>query len=135
MKLSLWINDTENMTWQAVMRFSMVVLSALLFGMYYGQSLPSEFSELCRSLALSGLAFYFSLELVADQRAHRRTLVWQCKAERALSSRLYREGRMAEFNQADKSVEQRSGSVESAMDSCADLAVFLGPTTQPVLSA
>lgn len=135
MKLTKWINDTENMTWQAAMRFSTVVLSTLLFGMHYGQSLPPEFGELCRSLALSGLAFYFSLELVADQRAHRKTLLWQRTAERTLSRRLYREDKMAEFNATDKSHEQPSGSVESAMDSCADLTAYQGPTAQPALSA
>lgn len=66
MNLSKWINDTENMTWQAAMRFSMMVMSSLLFGMHYGQSLPPEIGALCGSFALSGLAFYFSLELVAD---------------------------------------------------------------------
>lgn len=135
MKLSNRLNGTENITWQAAMRFSMVVLSALLFGMHFGQSLPPEFGELCRTWALCGLVFYFSLELVADQRAQRRTLVWQRTAERTLASRLYREDRMAEFNEGDKPREQPSGNVESAMDSCADFAAFLGPTNQAVLSA
>lgn len=135
MKLTKWLNETETMTWQAAMRFSTVVLSTLLFGMHYGQSLPPEFGELCRSLALSGLAFYFSLELVADQRTHRRTVVWQRSAERNLSRRLYREDRMAAFHEADKPSNQPSGSINSAMDSCADLAAYQGLTTQPVLSA
>lgn len=127
-------NDSENVTWQATMRFSMVVLSALLYGMHYGQSLPPEIGELCRSFALSGLAFYFSLELVADQRAQKRTRKSQHTIERKLSHRLVREDKMVAFHEAEKSGEEASERVESAMDSCADLFVYLGPTAQPVLS-
>ena len=134
-KLFNWTDDTEHMTWQAAVRFSMVVMSSLLFGMHYGQSLPAEFGELCRLFALSGLAFYFSLELVADQRAQKHTNLSQRVAEWKLSRRLRREDKMAALFEADKSREQPLGSVESAMDSHADLAMYLGPTAQPVLSA
>lgn len=126
-------NDSENVTWQAAMRFSMVVLSSALFGMYYGQSLPPEIGQLCWSFALNGLAFYFSLELVADQRAHRRELRSRRTAEQSLSRRLQRERNVAAHVATEKG-EQRTGTLESAMDSTADLAMFLGPTSQPVLS-
>lgn len=143
MKISNWINDTENMTWQAMMRFSMVVMSSLLFGMYCGQSVPPEIGELCRLFALSGMAFYFSLEMVADRRIHRRVLVLQSVAERKLTRQLHCEDKLAAATKATKAAaskdtraaEQSSGNVESAMDSTADLAVYLGRTSQPVLSA
>ncbi len=138
MKISDWINDTENMTWQAMMRFSMVVLSSLLFGMYCGQSVPPEIGELCRLFALSGMAFYFSLEMVADRRLHRRVLISQYLAERKLMRKLHCEDKLAAANKAaaaNKVTEHPLGSVESAMDSSADLAVYLGRSSQPVLSA
>jgi hypothetical protein len=135
MKLRKWINDTGDMTWQAAMRFSMVVMSALLFGMHYGQSLPPEIGELCRLFALSGLAFYFSLELVADQRAQRRANLARDTAERKLSRRLQRKDKLGTVAEAAKPSEQGSERIESAMDSSADLAVYTGATAQPVLSA
>ena len=149
MKILDWVNDRENMTWQAMMRFSMVVLSSLLFGMYCGQSVPPEIGELCRLFALSGMAFYFSLEMVADRRTHRRVLVAQYLAERKLTRQLHCEDKLVSSSKTLKAtapkttniseqsfgVEQSLGNVESAMDSTADLAVYLGRTSQPVLSA
>lgn len=135
MKLTKCNDSTENLPWQAAMRFSMVVMSSLLFGMHYGQSLPPEIGEVCRAFAISGLAFYFSLELVANQRIHQWARVSQQVAEQKLSRRVYSEDKAISYHKSAEPDEQHSGNVESAMDSCADLAVYLGPTAQPVLSA
>lgn len=128
-------DGTENVSLQAALRFSTVMLAALLLGMNYGQSLTPEIAGLCHTFGWCGLAFYFSLELVADQRARRQATVLQRSVERKLSWRLRADAVMASYVEEEKSHGQSSGGIESAMDSCAGLDVYLGPIGQPVLSA
>lgn len=136
----------ENVTWQAAFRFSIVIMAAALLGMSYGRSLTPDIASLCYVFGLNGLAFYFSLELVADQRAHRQATLLQRSAERKLSRRVWGDAKTALCHEemkkqedvkkkGEKKTEQKPLEIESAMDSTAGLEVYLGPTSQPVLSA
>lgn len=139
-------NDCEeNITYQAALRFSTVILAAVLLGMNYGQNLTPDIAGLCNLFGLTGLAFYFSLELVANQRAQRQATLLQRSAERKLSRRVWADAKTAlcheeakvtlRHSEKENNAQPRPTEIETAMDSSADLDAYLGPTSQPVLSA
>lgn len=134
-------DGTENASMQAALRFSTVVLAAILLGMNYGRSLPPEIASLCHTFGWCGMAFYFSLEFVADQRARKHTTVLQQSAEQRLSWRLRADAVMASHVEEERAHGansggrgESSGGIENAMDSTVGLDLYLGPTSQPVLS-
>lgn len=54
---------------QVVLRFGTFLLACVLLALHWGRSLSQELADICQLIGLCGLAFYFALEAVADQRA------------------------------------------------------------------
>ena len=109
-------------------------LACVLLAMSAGQSLTAQMAQHCYLCGLSGMAFYFSLEYVAQQRAQAQAKAASRSAERRLARGLQTENAAAVPHRDAPSQEHTSGDIESAMDSTADLAAYVGLQTQPTLS-
>ena len=124
----------DNLPWSVTLRFGNVLLACVLLALSAGASLTPQIANLCYLFGLSGMAFYFCLELAAEHRA------WKClranasSAEQRLASRLRAENSTAKLSPHVLSPEDSVDHIERAMDSHSDLAVFLGAQTQPTLS-
>ena len=116
------------------MRFGNVLLACVLLSFSGGNSLTPQMAQVCYLFGLLGLACYFSLELVSDQRERRSSHVSSHTAEVRLSRRLRAERNVSIQNNLGSMDEPCTGIVESAMDSKAELDVYLGPSTQSTLS-
>jgi hypothetical protein len=115
-------------------RFGTVLLSCNALSFSGGHFITAPVARLCYLLGLSGFAFYFVLELVADQYARWQQQSRQQSDETRLARRITIERPLAV--PPNLHAESDSGCcIESAMDSHADLAVFVGPTGSPILSA
>lgn len=66
-------------------RFGIIVLACILFGLGWGHSLTPQMAGVCMMFGLCGLAFYFSLELVAYYRDQNRATLLRYYAEQRLS--------------------------------------------------
>jgi hypothetical protein len=115
------------------MRFSTVLLSCIALAFSAGHHFSARFAQFSYFSGLVGLALYFCLELVADQRSrnHRRS---RCVCdERRLSRRLTIERTPVRSLSEVLSATAELG-VEPAMDSQADLETYRGRQTQPTIS-
>ena len=65
-------------------RFAIVILACILFGLGWGHSLTPQMAGICKMFGLCGLAFYFSLELVAYYRDQNRATLSRYSAEQRL---------------------------------------------------
>ncbi len=78
-----WVNWKQE-PWTVIFRFNTMILATVLVVMSYSSSLPPNIARLCHLFGFCGWAFYFCLELVADQRAQRRAVASRKNAERRL---------------------------------------------------
>ncbi|MBC7815837.1 MAG: hypothetical protein IAG10_02940 [Planctomycetaceae bacterium] len=127
-------NAADNLPWPVTMRFGNVLLSCVLLALSAGHSLPPHIAGLCYLFGLSGLAFYFCLELVANRRSQQRSQAASAVAAERLTRRLRAEKAVAVPDRDTTSAEHTTGDIESAMDSKADFDVYVGLQTQPTLS-
>lgn len=134
MSVSSRSDGSDSLSWSVIMRFGTVLMACVLLAASAGQSLTVNMANVCYSFGMLGLASYFCLELVADQRERQQAKRCSHDAERRLSCRLRGEQRMAAQMQQVASAEHHSEKTESAMDSTADLNVYLGANSPPVLS-
>lgn len=134
MSVSSRSDESNSLSWSVTMRFGTVLMACVLLAASAGQSLTVDMANVCYSFGMLGLTSYFCLELVADQRGRRQVTRCSHDAERQLSRRLKREQRMAAQMQQVASAEHHSEKTESAMDSTADMNVYLGANSPPVLS-
>lgn len=89
---------------QILLRLATFLLACVLLALHWGHSLSQEVADLCRFVGLNGLAFYFALELVADQRARKEqqdTKMSFVLGDQRLSHRLREEKRMATIVEMD----------------------------------
>ncbi len=133
MKLHVRNDIAENLPWPVTMRFGTVLLSCVLLAMSCGPELTAAMAKHCYLCGLCGLAFYFSLEFVAQQRAHSQARAAARAAEKRLSRRMQTQKLIDEFHR-DSAVAEVLGDIESAMDSKADFETYVGLQTQPTLS-
>ena len=134
MNLSPRNESADNLPWSVTLRFGNVLLACVLLALSAGESLTPQTANLCYLFGLSGMAFYFSLELAADYRAGKCLSENASSAERRLACRLHAETNTAKLNPHAQPREDYTDNIERAMDSHSDLAVFLGAQTQPTLS-
>ena len=133
MKLHVRNDIADNLPWPVTMRFGTVLLSCVLLAMSCGPELTAAMAKHCYLCGLSGMAFYFSLEFVAQQRAHLQARAAARSAEKRLSRRMQTQKRIEECHRDSSAAEVR-GDIESAMDSKADFETYVGLQTQPALS-
>lgn len=126
--------DADNLTWSDTMRFGAMILACVLLAASVGQSLTPQMAQVCYLFGMTGQACCFCLELVADHRRRRHTKASLQVAENRLSNRLQAEHKMPPNTPYVNSEEPRTGNVESAMDSTADMSAYLGPISQASLS-
>lgn len=69
MQLALFHEESPDAVWPVTLRFGSLLLACVLLALHWGRSLSEEVADLCELFGICGLAFYFALELVADQRA------------------------------------------------------------------
>lgn len=69
MPLSNSHSESAGAVRNVMFRFISLLLSCVLLALNMGRSLSHEVANLCQLFGLCGMAFYFCLELVADQRA------------------------------------------------------------------
>ncbi len=124
----------ENVPWSVTLRFGNVLLACVLLALSAGASLTPQITKLCYLFGLSGMAFYFGLELVVEYRAGRCLRATASSAEPRLSCPLRAESSTTKLSSHVLSQEVSADNIERAMDSHSDLAVFLGAPTQPTLS-
>ena len=124
----------DNLPWSVTLRFGNVLLACVLLALSAGASLTPQIAKLCYLFGLSGMAFYFCLELAAEHRAGKWLRANASSAEQRLARRLSAENSTAKLNPHVLSQENSADNIERAMDSHSDLAVFLGAQTQPTLS-
>lgn len=124
----------DNLPWSVTLRFGNVLLACVLLALSAGVPLTPQVAHLCHLFALSGMAFYFCLELAAERRAGKRLRANASSAERRRACRLRAENHAAKFNAHVLPVEDANGNIECAMDRKADFSAFLGAQTQPTLS-
>ena len=62
-------NESDDSACNVMLRFGSMLLTCVLLALNWGANLPPEIASLCQTFGMCGMAFYFSLELVADQRA------------------------------------------------------------------
>lgn len=134
MKLSPRNDSADHLPWSVTLRFGSVLLACVLLAMSAGASLTPQISKLCYLFGLNGIAFYFCLELAADYRTKRWMSDSSRFAEQRLARRLHAEHRAAQINAHIQANENSTGNIENAIDSQADLAVYLGRQSQPTLS-
>lgn len=128
-------NDSaDHLPWSVTLRFGSVLLACVLLAMSVGATLTPQIANLCYLFGLNGIAFYFCLELAADYRTKKWRNDSSRFAEHRLSRRLDAESRAAQLNAHTLPTEQSTGRIESAIDSQADFAVYLGRQSQPTLS-
>ena len=124
----------DNLPWSVTLRFGNVLLACVLLALSAGASLTPQITNLCYLFGLSGMAFYFCLELAAEHRAGRSLRANASSAEHRLACRLRAENHAGRPNAHIQSKEDTAGNIESAMDSQADFSMYLGAQTQPTLS-
>ena len=134
MNLSPRNEATDNLPWSVTLRFGTVLLACVLLAMSAGASLTSQIANLCYLFGLSGMGFYFCLELVAEHRAGKWLRANSSSAEHRLTRRLHAENSSSKLNPHVLPQEKSADKIERATDSHSDLAVFLGARTQPTLS-
>lgn len=134
MNLSLRNEPADNLPWSVTLRFGNVLLACVLLALSAGASMTPQIANLCYLFGLSGMAFYFCLELVAEHRAGKCLRTNASSAEHRLSCRLRAENHAARLNAHVLSTEDTASNIESAMDSQADISAYLGAQTQPTLS-
>ncbi len=134
MNLSPRNDSVDHLPWSVMLRFGTVLLACVLLAMSAGASLTLPIANLCYLFGLSGMAFYFCLELAADYRAGSCQRANSSSAEQRLTRRVRAENSTAKLNSHVLSAEDSTDNIERAMDSHSDLAVFLGAQTQPTLS-
>jgi hypothetical protein len=69
MQLALYQEKSAHAPGQVTLRFGTLLLACVLLSLNWGRSLSQDVANMCQVFGVCGLAFYFSLELVADQRA------------------------------------------------------------------
>lgn len=125
---------SNNLSWSVVVRVGTVLAGCVLLSLGVGHSLTTDAAQQCYQLGLFGMAIYFCLELLADRRES-----WQIESARRthaekLSRRVQSEQKIIECHQNVSHPDQQVGTIESAIDSRTDLAVYVGPLSQPTLS-
>jgi hypothetical protein len=91
-------------------------------------------TDVCYLFGLTGMACYFCLELVAEQRERRHNSLQCQNVEKRLSMHLRGKDSVSRNHQQPPKKQSDSGTVESAMDSSVDMEFFLPPVSQPTLS-
>lgn len=134
MNLSPRNEPADNLPWSVTLRFGNVLLACVLLALSAGSSLTPQVASLCYLFGLSGMAFYFCLELVAERRAGKWLRANSSSAEHRLACRLRAESHSAKQNAHCQPQADISGTIESAMDSQVELIVLLGTQTRPTLS-
>lgn len=124
----------ENLPWSVTLRFGNVLLACVLLALSAGASLTPQVANLCYLFGLTGMAFYFCLELAAEHRAGKWLRANAISAEQRLACRLRAENHSTKLNAHVLSTEDTVSNIESAMDSQADFSAFIGAQTQPTLS-
>jgi len=125
----------DDLPFAVTLRFGALLLACVLLALSGGHSLTTNIANVCYLFGLSGLAFYFCLEFTANQRIQSQANAARNSAEQRLSRRMRIETKAALLHQQESAPQEPSaGSIESAMDSQADLDTFLGMPTQPTLS-
>ncbi|MFM9964612.1 MAG: hypothetical protein ACKV2Q_25695 [Planctomycetaceae bacterium] len=127
-------DSADHLPWSVTLRFGSVLLGCVLLAMSAGATLTPQIAKLCYLFGLNGIAFYFCLELAADYRTKHWMDANSRFAEQRLAHRLHAENRVAQINAYLQAEENSTGKIESAIDSQADLAVYLGRPSQPTLS-
>lgn len=98
MPMALSQQESARAPMQVMLRFGTFLLACVLLALYWGRSLPHGVAEMCQLFGLCGLAFYFVLEAVADQRARKEECdsdTPYCWADQRLSQRIRAEDKMA----------------------------------------
>lgn len=111
-----WVRDPQESTrslLQFLLRFITCLLACFLLALQLRLSLPQEVANLCQFAGLNGLAFYFALELVADQRARQQqqeqlaTNAGFTLGDLRLAYRLSEENRIAKILEAERLKKMR----------------------------
>jgi hypothetical protein len=124
----------SEVTWPLTLRFAAVLLGCVLLSLGGGQSLNVGVAAVCYLCGVCGLTIYFCLEAAAHRRSQGQVHAARHKSEQRLSRRLHAEAISTEPQRLNPVADNSAGTVESAMDSQADLATCLGATHQPTLS-
>lgn len=92
---------------QILIRLTSFALAFLMLTLSIGWPLSREIAEVCWIAGLNGIAFYFALELVADQRARQElqtplsTNAGFALGDQRLAYRLFEEQRLAKIREAE----------------------------------
>jgi hypothetical protein len=104
MQLRLDSEKSAHAPGQVTLRFGSLLLACLLLALNGGRSLSSDVANMCQFFGICGLAFYFSLELAAGQRAKQEmdTTTYFRLGDHRLSQRLRAEHLMAQIAEREQ---------------------------------
>ena len=88
---------------QVTLRFGTFLLACVLWMFQFRHGLPQAVASVCQLFSLCGMAFYFSLELVASQRALQAVKPNFNLGDRRLSFRIRAETKMASLVERERS--------------------------------
>ena len=105
MQLALCQENSARGQEQVVLRFGTLLLACVLLALNWGRALSQDVANMCQLFGVCGLAFYLSLELVADQRAKQETNTNMnfYLGDHRLSQRLLAEQTMAQIVEREQS--------------------------------
>lgn len=116
----LWVpcpQESAQSLQQILIRLTSFALAFLLLAISIGWPLSQQLADVCWIAGLNGIAFYFALELVADQRARQEQQALLATntgidlGEQRLSYRLYEEQRLAKIREAELPKKARSQAI------------------------
>lgn len=87
-----------------LIRLTTFLLACVLLALQMCNVLSQEDANICRFVGFNGIAFYFALELVADQRANKEQLVTSAGfalGDQRLAFRLFEEQRLAKIRESE----------------------------------
>ena len=108
MQLTLCHENSAYDPGQVMLRFGTLLLACVLLALNWGRSLSPDVANMCQLFGICGLAFYFSLEMVADQRAKQEmnTNTNFLLGDHRLSQRLLGEHMMAQIAEREHSQQR-----------------------------
>ena len=88
-------SESADAPFQVTLRFGTFLLACVLWAFQFRHDLPQMVANLCQLFGLCGLAFYFCLELAANQQAQQEVQPVVNFGDHRLSLRLHAETKMA----------------------------------------